>query len=828
MNKQDELLEQKLSALESGAPLEKVLSNLPEEETELASLIRLAYTVRNVLHPEIAQEKVQVQRQTLQTQARRLQHNTSDPFASLRAWAAGLPALRGTAPWALPLAAVAAIVLVCMVGSAVLGTGLWLGGLRGAQTARLMDVNGQVQVFSPGDPGFWQAASSDERVQAGQRIRTMEHSSATLVFADGSRTTLGPQADVALTRLDRSWNGVIHVLLTQSAGKTSHSVVPFEGKQSSFMVQTPSGILSVHGTNFDVGVAAQGNSFFAVNSGQVLVANEATELFLNPGQATAAQPGGALEAASYQFQIQGVLSQMQGSVWTVSDVRFTILAETLISDVPEIGQNVQVTGRVLEGGEWVADSIEPVDEDEASEESSTFVGVVQAKDGTTWQIGEWSVSIDSQTEISLGVQVGSTVRVSFTQTEDGLWVAQKIELLENDEDISTPTPGPTPDTQAMPSLGFEDDELEIEDCDASPAGSYDFTGVLRNNGSEPKDYAAGVELAYQVIKGAEFVDSVELSPSTWERIESGDEVTFNIHVELNAAWQNAPEESEVKIRVFVANEINRPDHLPARLTATISTECGEEEDETQTPTATLAASATQTPGPSPTPTASSTPGPSPTAYTNCTGAQPHPTGVKLANRFGVTYEEIMGWFCQGFGFGEIDLAYDLSRQSGVPVADIFALRRSGLGWGEIKKLLSGLPTGTITPTTTVTATITATPDPFLTPTPTGTPGPSATPGSTNCTGADPHPTGVKLANRFGVTYEEIMGWFCQGFGFGEIDQAYDLSRQTGIPVANIFAMRSSGMGWGEIKKQLLGKPNDKDKPNDKGNPPGKNKPPKNK
>jgi hypothetical protein len=159
---------------------------------------------------------------------------------------------------------------------------------------------------------------------------------------------------------------------------------------------------------------------------------------------------------------------MQGSVWTVSDVRFTILAETLISAVPEIGQSVQVTGRVLAEGEWVADSIEPVEEDEASEPSSTFVGVVQAKNGTTWQVGEWSVSIDSQTEISLGVQVGSTVRVSFTQSEDGLWVAQKIELLENDEDISTPTPGATPDTQAMPSLGFEDDELEIEDCDASP------------------------------------------------------------------------------------------------------------------------------------------------------------------------------------------------------------------------------------------------------------------------------------------------------------------------------------------------------------------------
>ena len=38
--------------------------------------------------------------------------------------------------------------------------------------------------------------------------------------------------------------------------------------------------------------------------------------------------------------------------------------------------------------------------------------------------------------------------------------------------------------------------------------------------------------------------------------------------------------------------------------------------------------------------------------------------MKLAQRYGVPYEEIMGWFCQHYGFGEIDLAYSLSRQIG--------------------------------------------------------------------------------------------------------------------------------------------------------------------
>jgi hypothetical protein len=51
-----------------------------------------------------------------------------------------------------------------------------------------------------------------------------------------------------------------------------------------------------------------------------------------------------------------------------------------------------------------------------------------------------------------------------------------------------------------------------------------------------------------------------------------------------------------------------------------------------------------------------------------------------------------------------------------------------------------------------------------------------------------------------------MGWFCRGFGFGEIEHAYSLGLQTGKPVAEIFAMRTSGMGWGQIEAQLNPKP----------------------
>jgi hypothetical protein len=220
----------------------------------------------------------------------------------------------------------------------------------------------------------------------------------------------------------------------------------------------------------------------------------------------------------------------------------------------------------------------------------------------------------------------------------------------------------------------------------------------------------------------------------------------------------------------------------------------------------------------------STPEVTSTLVTDCTGSNPHPTGQKLAQRYGVPYEEIMGWFCQRFGFGEIDLAYGLNLQSGVPVADIFAMRSTGLGWGQIKAQLKNVtptPIPTITPTLTATLTTTVTVEPTETPVPLE---------ATTCTGANPHPTGQTLANRYGVSYEVIMSWFCQGFGFGEIDLAYGLRLQLEqqgvfVTVDEIFALRSSGMGWGNIKKYYTPQtPPNQPKPPKPTKPPKPNKP----
>ena len=74
------------------------------------------------------------------------------------------------------------------------------------------------------------------------------------------------------------------------------------------------------------------------------------------------------------------------------------------------------------------------------------------------------------------------------------------------------------------------------------------------------------------------------------------------------------------------------------------------------------------------------------------------------------------------------------------------------------------------------------------------------------------PAGEKLAQRLAVSYSEVIGWHCQGYDFGEIGLAYRISRGAGVAVEEVFAQRTSGLGWEEIlqKYRLNGK-EEKDK-----------------
>jgi len=638
MSELDDRLQNKLQALDNGVNGDP----MPQKEMgELEPLISLASQVREVSHPELSAQAAQAGEKRVMDAARlrvRLGADRNHRRTGSR-WVL-VPALAG-----------AALIFLCVAVSLVSG-GIWLLGPQDANTAALTDLIGQVEVTDK--DGVWRLAVEGELVRSGQQLRTPQDSQVSLVYFDGSRTTLSPNTTINLTRIDGGWGQTLQVVLDQQIGRTTNNVVPLQGKRSLFVVNTPSGSADVMGTAFNVSVAEGGGSFFLTERGVVQVKNSDGEVQLAAGQATATQPGMAPEDPAYIFVLNDTLAGISGDTWLVSDIPFEVTAETFLDDDIEQGSPVRVAGRISQG-KWTADLVYP---SEYGEIEYIFTGIITDIDGDIdgdiWTINEVPILVNEVTELDGEFEVGDAVKVKYIILDGGRWLALEIEHLDDNDD----------------------------------------------------------------------------------------------------------------------------------------------DDETPTPTLTADVTGTVTPVP---------------PVTDCTGADPHPTGQKLALRYGVPYEEIMGWFCQRFGFGEIDLAYSLSQGSGIPVMDIFDLRRSGLGWGDIKRRVFFLDTPT--PTVTMTATPTMSGTATITPTPTPTGTVTATPtGQQYCTGANPHPTGTRLAHRWGTTYDDIMGWFCRGFGFGEINLAYSLSRQHGVPVDEIFAMKDMGYGWGQIKKDVQAHPDHPEKP----------------
>lgn len=107
------------------------------------------------------------------------------------------------------------------------------------------------------------------------------------------------------------------------------------------------------------------------------------------------------------------------------------------------------------------------------------------------------------------------------------------------------------------------------------------------------------------------------------------------------------------------------------------------------------------------------------------------------------------------------------------------------------------PTEEVTETPTDEGAETPTPEVTETPEETETPEPATCPAALN-----QHPVGWRIANTYGLEYDEVMGWFCDGFGFGEIMLALQTSRITEMPAEDLLQWKVEQGGWGQVWQGL--------------------------
>jgi len=102
--------------------------------------------------------------------------------------------------------------------------------------------------------------------------------------------------------------------------------------------------------------------------------------------------------------------------------------------------------------------------------------------------------------------------------------------------------------------------------------SYSATGSLKNHGGEEANWAANVQVGHEIVKGAEYVVRVTVSPDFWPAIGGNETVDYTITVDTGTAWQGQREQ-EIKVRLYIAREDNRPGHHQTQAHFTIVNRC---------------------------------------------------------------------------------------------------------------------------------------------------------------------------------------------------------------------------------------------------------------
>jgi hypothetical protein len=72
----------------------------------------------------------------------------------------------------------------------------------------------------------------------------------------------------------------------------------------------------------------------------------------------------------------------------------------------------------------------------------------------------------------------------------------------------------------------------------------------------------------------------------------------------------------------------------------------------------------------------------------CQSTREHPRIVQLAAKYQVNYEDILELYCQGYTFGNIDLAYTLSKDYKKDIKEILLQYNIYKNWGQLKKELN--------------------------------------------------------------------------------------------------------------------------------------------
>lgn len=119
--------------------------------------------------------------------------------------------------------------------------------------------------------GGWVVCQVGDVLRAGDKLRTAQDSSASLLLADHSVMRLGPNTEILIVDLTEQEDGCLVRRFQLSLGRVFSDVTPSAGKPSIYEVKGPNAVAAVRGTAFDMDTAEVGSTDVKVWDGTVEV-----------------------------------------------------------------------------------------------------------------------------------------------------------------------------------------------------------------------------------------------------------------------------------------------------------------------------------------------------------------------------------------------------------------------------------------------------------------------------------------------------------------------------------------------------------------------------
>jgi hypothetical protein len=154
------------------------------------------------------------------------------------------------------------IIIFCVIGF------IWFVLNQGAE-AQLVIERGVVEVKHVDES--WVPAKNGTLLYQSDSIRTGDNSSASIILFKGSIIRLGSNTEITLQEILQR-EGVTSVGINQKIGRTWNTLTKIGGIDS-YEVRTPTAVVSVRGTSFEVKVGGDGGTEVGVSSGMVNVSS---------------------------------------------------------------------------------------------------------------------------------------------------------------------------------------------------------------------------------------------------------------------------------------------------------------------------------------------------------------------------------------------------------------------------------------------------------------------------------------------------------------------------------------------------------------------------